>query len=167
MSGIAGEAGISKALLYHYFPSKQAFFQATLAEAAEELAEQRARAHRSRRSCSSRQELDAYLAWIEEHAESYRKLIERGERARGARAGRRIRAQTARRILHGLGGGAAPGAGRGVRLALVHGRRLPQLDREPRHLSRDELRGLLLGTLLGAITASGHQDVLTRLAPAP
>jgi len=37
MRKIAREAGISKALLYHYFPSKQAFFQATLAQAAEEL----------------------------------------------------------------------------------------------------------------------------------
>src|SRR6266550_2529585 len=37
MAGIAREAGISKALLYHYFPSKQAYFQATLAQAAEEL----------------------------------------------------------------------------------------------------------------------------------
>ena len=37
MRKIAREAGISKALLYHYSPSKQAFFQATLAQAAEEL----------------------------------------------------------------------------------------------------------------------------------
>ena len=39
MAAIAREAGISKALLYHYFPSKQAFFQATLEQAAGELAE--------------------------------------------------------------------------------------------------------------------------------
>ena len=39
MAAIAREAGISKALLYHYFPSKQAFFQATLEQAAAELAE--------------------------------------------------------------------------------------------------------------------------------
>ncbi len=31
MSRIAAEVGISKSLLYHYFPSKQAFFEATLA----------------------------------------------------------------------------------------------------------------------------------------
>ena len=30
MSAIAREAGISKALLYHYFPSKREFFVATL-----------------------------------------------------------------------------------------------------------------------------------------
>jgi len=39
MARIAREAGISKALLYHYFPSKQAYFVATLEQAAAELAE--------------------------------------------------------------------------------------------------------------------------------
>ena len=38
MAQIAREAGISKALLYHYFPSKQAYFAATLEQAAAELA---------------------------------------------------------------------------------------------------------------------------------
>ena len=38
MARIAREAGISKALLYHYFPSKQAYFAATLEEKAGELA---------------------------------------------------------------------------------------------------------------------------------
>ena len=38
MAAIAREAGISKALLYHYFPSKQAYFVATLEQKAAELA---------------------------------------------------------------------------------------------------------------------------------
>ena len=37
MAKIAREAGISKALLYHYFPSKEAYFVATLEEKANEL----------------------------------------------------------------------------------------------------------------------------------
>ena len=37
MARIAREAGISKALLYHYFPGKQEFFAATLAQSAAEL----------------------------------------------------------------------------------------------------------------------------------
>ena len=37
MARIAREAGISKALLYHYFPGKQAYFAATLEEKAAEL----------------------------------------------------------------------------------------------------------------------------------
>src|SRR5919206_2640468 len=75
MARIAREAGISKALLYHYFPSKQAFFAATLEQAAAELAaavepdpslpavEQLGRA------------LAAYLAWVEAHAAAYGKLL--------------------------------------------------------------------------------------------
>ena len=39
MARIAKEAGISKALLYHYWPSKEAYFVATLEEKAAELAE--------------------------------------------------------------------------------------------------------------------------------
>ena len=38
MAKIAREAGISKALLYHYFPSKQEYFVATLQQGAEEIA---------------------------------------------------------------------------------------------------------------------------------
>ena len=37
MAAIAREAGVSKALLYHYFPSKQDYFGAVLAEGAAEL----------------------------------------------------------------------------------------------------------------------------------
>ena len=37
MARIAREAGISKALLYHYFPSKHDLFVATLGQAAEEV----------------------------------------------------------------------------------------------------------------------------------
>ena len=36
MARIAREAGISKALLYHYFPSKRELFVATLQEPADE-----------------------------------------------------------------------------------------------------------------------------------
>ena len=53
MAKIAKEAGISKALLYHYFPSKEAYFVATLEEKAEELARARRRTRRCRRSSSS------------------------------------------------------------------------------------------------------------------
>ena len=53
MARIAREAGISKALLYHYFPSKQAYFAATLEEKAAELASaDRARPVAARRSSS-------------------------------------------------------------------------------------------------------------------
>src|SRR3954463_7258946 len=42
MAQIATAAGISKALLYHYFPSQEEFFKAAVGEAAAELAERTA-----------------------------------------------------------------------------------------------------------------------------
>src|SRR3712207_8664549 len=75
MARIAREAGISKALLYHYFPSKQAYFAATLEQAAGELAEVTApdpdRPPVEQLSTS----LDAYLRWVERHMGAYDKLI--------------------------------------------------------------------------------------------
>src|SRR5437763_14510249 len=66
MARIAKAAGISKALLYHYFPSKEAYFVATLEEKAAELAE-RTRPDTSRPPLEQLSgSLDAYLAWVEE-----------------------------------------------------------------------------------------------------
>src|SRR5919106_2213073 len=76
MARIAKEAGISKALLYHYFPSKQAYFAATLEQAAAELAElvtPDASLPPVEQLAAS---LDAYLGWVERHADAYSKLIQ-------------------------------------------------------------------------------------------
>ena len=54
MAKIAKEAGISKALLYHYFPSKEAYFVATLEEKANELQQRTSRTRTCRRSSSWR-----------------------------------------------------------------------------------------------------------------
>ena len=75
MAQIAREAGISKALLYHYFPSKQDYFMATLAGGAEEL---RARIEPDPALPPAQaltDALDAYLAWIEDNADAYAKLF--------------------------------------------------------------------------------------------
>src|SRR4026209_1757684 len=75
MAQIAREAGISKALLYHYFPSKQDYFMATLAGGAQGL---RARIEPDP-SLPPLQALtdalDAYLTWIEDNADAYAKLF--------------------------------------------------------------------------------------------
>src|ERR671926_1949357 len=63
MSRIAREAGISKALLYHYFPSKEAYFVATLEEKAAELAA-RTRPDPALPPLEQlSKSLDAYLGW--------------------------------------------------------------------------------------------------------
>ena len=143
MAAIAREAGISKALLYHYFPSKQAFFVATLEQQAGELA---ARVRRRPGLPPAEQlaaALDAFLGWVEEHAEGYGKLLvgaathpEVRELVEG------VRAQTAERILAGLAPdpAAAGGARRRARLALVHGRGARRLARAPRPRPRRAAR---------------------------
>jgi AcrR family transcriptional regulator len=157
MARIARAAGISKALLYHYFPSKQAYFAATLEQAAAELAAltrpDPALAPVDQLAAS----LDAYLAWVERHAGAYAKLI----RSVGAvpevrELVERVRDDTAGRILAGIASaGPTPPLRAAVRgwLWFVDGAVLDWL--EHRDLDRERLHALLLETLLGAVAAAG------------
>src|ERR1700761_4556885 len=75
MSRIAAEVGISKSLLSHYFPSKQAFFEATLGAWAEEL---RARTDPDPDLPPVEQltaSLDGFLTLVDENAVAYRNLM--------------------------------------------------------------------------------------------
>jgi AcrR family transcriptional regulator len=158
MAKIARAAGISKALLYHYFPSKQAYFAATLEQAAAELAA-------STRPDPERppveqlaHSLDAYLQWIERHAAAYEKLITSVGAVPAVRdIVERVREETAARILAGL----APQGAEPPLRAVVHGW-MWFLDGaildwlRHRDIDRPRLHGLLLGTLLGAVSASGQ-----------
>jgi AcrR family transcriptional regulator len=165
MARIARAAGISKALLYHYFPSKQAYFAATLERAAGELAE----ATRPEPDLPPVEQLssslDAYLEWVERHADAYAKLI----RSVGAvpevrELVERVRDETAERILDGIapGGDPRPALRAAVRgwLWFMDGAVLDWL--EHRDMDRARLHALLLGTLLGAATAAGEPRLLSR-----
>jgi AcrR family transcriptional regulator len=158
MAQIAREAGISKALLYHYFPSKQAYFAATLEQAAAELAEVTRPDPEKPPVEQLAASLDAYLGWVERHMGAYEKLI----RSLGAvpevrELVERVRDETAKRILAGLAPGREPtpplrAAVRGW-LWFMDGAVLDWI--EHRDIERRRLHGLLLGTLLGAVTAAG------------
>jgi AcrR family transcriptional regulator len=156
MAEVARAAGISKGLLYHYFPSKRDLFVATLEAAAAELRditepdpslpipEQLATA------------LDAYLAWIEEHADSYAKLLESATGSDDVRSYMaQMRAGTVERILSALVKSGDPAA---VRTALhgflwfIDGACLDWLA--SKDLTRGQLRGLLVTTFAGAIGAA-------------
>jgi AcrR family transcriptional regulator len=158
MARIAREAGISKALLYHYFPSKQAYFAATLEQAAVELAEVTRPDPEKPPVEQLAGSLDAYLGWVERHMGAYDKLI----RSFGAvpevrELVERVRDQTAERILAGLSPDKEPApplraAVRGW-LWFMDGVVLDWI--EHRDIDRPQLHGLLLDTLLGAVTAAG------------
>ena len=162
MAKIAKEAGISKALLYHYFPSKEAYFVATLEEKAEELAA----AHGAGRVAAA---AGAAL-------ELARRLpgLDRGEREQlrqddplrrgGARGAGDARPRARRRPRSGSSTGCA-GTSRPRRslrtavrgwLGFMDGACLDWVAH--RDLDRQTLHGLLLATLLGAVLAAEADD---------
>jgi AcrR family transcriptional regulator len=158
MAKIARAVGISKALLYHYFPSKQAYFQATLEQAAAELAETVQPNPDLPPIEQLMSSLDAYLGWIERNADAYAKLIASvGAVPEVRELVERVRNETADRILQGISPeGAKPPLRAAVRgwMWFMDGAIMDWI--EHRDIDRARLQGLLLGTLLGAVTASGE-----------
>jgi AcrR family transcriptional regulator len=155
MSGLAREAKISKALLYHYFPSKQRLFQAALQEGAEEL---RARTEPDPGRPPAEQlatTLDAFLRWVHERPTAYATLLQSGA-AEVREIVAEVHETTASRIITGLGTEGERPATR----AAVHGW-LGFLDAAildwiaHGDLTREELHGMLLGAFAGALIASG------------
>jgi AcrR family transcriptional regulator len=168
MAAIAREAGISKALLYHYFPSKQAYFVATLQQQADELAKRIEVDSATPPAEQLMGALESFLAWVEENAEGYAKLLEGATtHAEVRELVDRVRAATAERILAGLtppDGPTPPELRAAVNgwLWFMDGAITDWLRH--RDIGRDQLLGLLLGTLWGAVTASGAPGVAERLA---
>ena len=164
MARIAREAGISKALLYHYFPGKQAYFSAALQEKAAELTALLGEPDPSLPPVEQLMAgLDAFLGWVEENGAAYGKLVRSAAAIPEVREiVDRVRELTAGRIIGGLDpdGAARPALRTAVHawLWFMDGAILDWVER--RDFTRDELRGLLLGTLLGAVTASGEGSLL-------
>jgi AcrR family transcriptional regulator len=159
MARIAKEAGISKALLYHYFPSKQAYFVATLEKAAAEL-EERTRPDPSLEPLEQLSgSLDAYLGWVEDYTDGYAKMLRSAGAVPEVRSMlERVRGETARRIVAGVRGEnpATPVLRTAVNgwLWFMDGAILDWV--EHRDMDRETLHGLLLGTLLGAVLTAGE-----------
>jgi AcrR family transcriptional regulator len=158
MARIAREAGISKALLYHYFPGKQELFVATLQQAAEELREATEPPPDLPALEALAHSVEAFLAWIEQHETAYRKLLESaGSVPEVGALIDEVRDRTSARILDGLGAGATPPP----RMRTAVRSWLWQMDGaildwlEHRDLTRTELRDFLLGALGGALAAAG------------
>jgi AcrR family transcriptional regulator len=157
MSKIAAEVGISKALLYHYFPSKQAFFEATLGAWAERLRKQTEPDPELAPVEQLAKSLDGFLSLVEENAVAYRNLM---QSATGVPEIRdlieEVRRVTAQRILDGVyPDGAPPKARTAVSgwLWFMDGACLNWIGH--RDIEREELRDLLLGVLMGALIATG------------
>lgn len=157
MSRIAAEAGISKSLLYHYFPSKRAFFEATLGAWAEQLQVETEPDPELPPAEQLKQSLDGFLGLVEENAVAYRNLI---SSAAGVAEIRdlieQVRQRTAARILAGLYPDEPPAKARTAVngwLWFMDGACLDWI--EHRDLDREEMRDLLLGVLMGSLLAAG------------
>jgi AcrR family transcriptional regulator len=166
MAEVARVAGISKGLLYHYFPSKRDLFVATLEAAAAELRDITEPDPSKPIPDQLNAILDAYLAWIEAHADSYAKLLEGATGSDDVRSYmQQMRAGTVDRILATLVRDGDPAA---VRTALngflwfIDGACLDWIAN--RDLTRDQLRDLLAAAFAGAIGAAMHAGPQVQLA---
>jgi len=75
---IADAAGISKGLLYHYFPTKRAYYAATVKEAASQLIAGTETAEEAAPLVRLDAGLDAYLGYVKAHAKAYATLMRSG-----------------------------------------------------------------------------------------
>jgi len=166
MRQIAAAAGVSKPLLYHYFPSKTELFKAAVAEKAAELANVIEPSHEGSPVEQLAGSLDAYLGWIEKNAGSWAKLMQSAATLPEARE--LVDAFRRRTLELAL---AELGEGRKVRPALRNAVKgwLGFMDAaildwaQERDIPRAKLRDLLLGVFAGALMAAQQADPRVRL----
>jgi AcrR family transcriptional regulator len=166
MREIAAAAGVSKPLLYHYFPSKSKLFKAAVAEKAAELANVIEPSHEGSPVDRLARSLDAYLGWIADNAQTWSKLMQSATTLPEARElVEAFRERTLELVLAELG------EGRKVRPALrtaVTGW-LGFMDAaildwvQECDMSRAKLRDLLLAMFAGALFAAQQADPRIRL----
>lgn len=115
---LARAAGISKGLLYHYFPTKRDFYVAAIREAARRLLDSTLMSEELPPLERLRAGLEAYLAYVERHGPAYSALLRGGIGSDPEIAGivEATRGTFLERLLEGV-----PGAPRGplLRAALL------------------------------------------------
>jgi AcrR family transcriptional regulator len=162
---IAAAAGISKGLLYHYFPSKRDFYVAVIRSAADEMQAltepDPALGPRERLAAA----LERYLEYVETHARGYATVLRAGIGSDPAVAEivEEVRGAMVARLLDDL---PAAAAGEGPPVALrvavrgwvgfVEAASLDWL--EHRGLARADLREMLIAALGGAVSAAAGAD---------
>lgn len=170
---VAAAAGISRGLLFHYFPTRDDFLVAVATDAADELLEVLDPDPSLPPLAQLRSSLAAYVDHITVHRETYLALI------RGAAGGKpellavfdRTRGVLADRILEGLD--LSPGDDPRLRylargyIAFAEELAVTWL-RDPAELGRDELLATLELALLGMLGAAGVdiEALLTAVASA-
>lgn len=165
MDDIAAEAGVSKGLLYHYFPTKRDFYVAVIRSAADEmqaLTEPDPELPPRERLAAA---LERYLEYVETHARGYATVLRAGIGSDPAVADivEEVRGAMVERLLADLpfaaGDGEPPPALRvAVRgwVGFVEAASLDWLDH--RGLGRADLGEMLVAALGGAVSAAAGAD---------
>jgi AcrR family transcriptional regulator len=157
---IAAAAGVSKGLLYHYFPSKREFYVAVVRHSAEEMqliTETDPDLPPLERLSAG---LDRYLEYVETHARGYATVLRAGigSDAEVAAIVEGVRAAMAGRILEDLPleGSPPPAVRIAVRgwVGFAEAASLEWLER--REVTREELRDLLIKALTGTVSAAAQ-----------
>jgi AcrR family transcriptional regulator len=159
---IAQRAGVSRGLLYHYFPTKRDFYVAVTRAAAEEVGALTASARSRPPDEQLSAGIDAYLRFAETHPHGFLTAY------RGSLAGdpdvRAIvedgRQRQSSRILEQVAGAREPSAL--LRLAVYGWTAMAQAITadwlRSRELRREAVRDLLIDALAGAIRAASDAD---------
>ena len=166
MRELAEAAGVSKPLLYHYFPSKIDLFKAAVSEKAEELQQLIEPSSEGPAIERLSRVLDSYLAWVEDNAQTWSKLLQSAATLPEARElVEGFREQTMDLILAQLTEGQKPRPA--LRIAIKGW--LGYMDAaildwtEGKDLPRAKLRDLLLAAFGAALMAAQQADPRMRL----
>lgn len=166
MRQIAQAAGVSKPLLYHYFPSKNDLFLAAVSEAASELQQLIEPNGEGTPVEQLTASLDAYLSWIEDNGRTWAKLMQSAAALPEARElVESFRARTMDMVLVELAGRRKP---RPALRTAIKGW-LGYMDAaildwtQARDLPREQLRELLLAAFVAALLAAEQVDPKIKL----
>jgi len=166
MRQIAEAARVSKALLYHYFPSKNDLFMAAVTEAASELQHAIEPSGEGTPIEQLTASLDAYLAWIEANGRTWSKLMQSAAALPEARElVEGFRARTMNMALAELIGRRKP---RPALRTAIKGW-LGYMDAaildwsQANDLPREKLRDLLLGAFVAALLGAQQVDPKVKL----
>ena len=156
---VATRAGVSRGLLYHYFPTKRDFFVAVVREQVQKVAALTEPDPELPPLDRLRASVDAHLDYVEENVEGYRAVHRAGigadEEVR-AIVGASLDAQAAR-ILDAITGNAPPAALLRLAVRSWIGFQVTAVNEwlDRRDMPRVQLRELLVQSLVGALEAAG------------
>lgn len=169
LDDVAETAGVSRPLVYRYFPGgKQQLYEAALRSAADELEQCFAEPAEGPVTERLARALTRYLTFVDEHATGFSALLHGGSVVGTSRTDAivdGVRRAAAEHILSHLGAGAAEPGGRlrmTVRMWIssVEAASLIWLD-EGKELSRDELRDWLVEQFVGCLLVTAGRDAQT------